>query len=323
MPQLAPNHFPQSALSEDLRSQDLRVGLLAADITLPMRITRAASKQAYYTVRVLVDRDRTLDAYRAYAYFRWVDDRLDQPLATRSERLPFVERQQTLVDNGYRGQWPTDLAAEEEMLAALIQGDGEADSGLQSYIRNMMAVMAFDANRRGRQITERELSEYARRLGTAVTDALHYFIGHACPPPPSEARYLPAIAAHITHMLRDTLEDVAAGYYNAPRELLESSGIAPCDVESAPYREWVKSRVRLARSYFNAGAAYLDQVKSLRCRLAGYAYMARFTGILDAIEREDYHLRPDYPEFKRVGYGLRMGGSVCARALLRGNRGTQ
>jgi phytoene/squalene synthetase len=317
---LAPNYSSKSNVSTNLRPQDQRTRFLASDSTLPMRITRDASKQAYYTVRVLVDRDRTLDAYRAYAYFRWVDDHLDQPLSTRSERLPFVERQQTLVDNGYRGHWPTDLTAEEWMLAALIQGDEEDASGLQSYIRNMMAVMAFDANRRGRLITERELSDYARRLGTAVTDALHYFIGHACPPPPSEARYLPAIAAHITHMLRDTFEDVQAGYFNAPRELLESSGIDPHDVESAPYREWVKSRVRLARSYFAAGAAYLDRVKSLRCRLAGYAYMARFTGILDAIEREDYHLRPAYPEFKRVGYGLRMGGSVCARALLRGNQ---
>ena len=41
-------------------------------------ITWAASKQTYYTIRFLVDRDRVPDAYRTYAYFRWVDDRLDQ-----------------------------------------------------------------------------------------------------------------------------------------------------------------------------------------------------------------------------------------------------
>lgn len=288
--------------------------------TLPARIARAASKQAYYTVRFLVDRDRTLEAYRAYAYFRWVDDRLDQPASEQSERLAFVERQRALVDGGYRGEWPDDLTDEERLLADLIQGDTEDDSGLQSYIRNMMAVMAFDATRRGRLISEQELTQYTRQLATAVTDALHYFIGHTCPPPPSESRYLPATAAHITHMLRDTFEDFAMGYFNVPRELLESSGLDPRAVESAPYREWVRSRVRLARDYFTAGAAYLDQVKSLRCRIAGYAYMARFLGTLDAIEREDYRLRPAYPEFKRMGYGLRMSGSVCASALLRGKR---
>jgi hypothetical protein len=34
---------------------------------LPAAITRAASKQTYYTIRLLADRDRVLDAYRAYA----------------------------------------------------------------------------------------------------------------------------------------------------------------------------------------------------------------------------------------------------------------
>ena len=40
-------------------------------------ITYAASKQTYYTSNFLVDRDLTDDAYRTYAYFRWVDDILD------------------------------------------------------------------------------------------------------------------------------------------------------------------------------------------------------------------------------------------------------
>ncbi len=288
-------------------------------LKLPARITRAASKQAYYTIRFLADRSRRLDAFRAYAYFRWVDDQLDQRLTDPVDRLAFVERQQALVENCYRGTARGDLAPEERMLADLIANDHEEQSGLQSYIRRMMTVMAFDAHRRGRPITERELAQYTLHLATAVTDALHYFIGHEHTPPCSEARYLPASAAHITHMLRDTFEDTAAGYFNVPRELLASSGIDVSDVTSRPYRDWVKGRVQLARGYFAAGAEYLDQVKSLRCRTAGYAYMARFIGLLDAIEREEYRLRPAYPEFERVGYGLHMASSVCVHAL-RGTR---
>lgn len=287
---------------------------------LPERITRAASRQAYYTVRFLADRERQRDAYRAYAYFRWVDDSIDQGDWARPERLAFVARQRALVECGYRDEWPADLAAEERMLIDLIHSDRTADSGLRSYIDNMMAVMAFDADRRGLLISERELAEYALRLATAVTDALHYFIDHTHAPPPSAERYLPAMGAHITHMLRDTWEDVAMGYFNVPCELLAASGIGPADIASAPYRDWVRSRVRLARSYFAAGADYLAQVEGLRCRLAGYAYMARFTGVLDAIEREDYLLRPAYPERARLRYGLRMAGSICASAALRRGR---
>ena len=94
-------------------------------------------------------------------------------------------------------------------------------------------------------------------------------------------------------MLRDTMEDAAAGYFNIPREFLVVNNIGPLDVHSDPYRRWVQSRVQLARSYFEAGRNYLAQVPSLRCRLAGYAYTARFEVILDAIERHNYLLRSE------------------------------
>jgi phytoene/squalene synthetase len=290
----------------------------AAFPDLPALITRAASKQTYYTIRFLVDQDRRSAAFKAYAYFRWLDDRLDRPASERSERLGFMARQQQLVASACRGQPWSDLTCEERLVADLIQSDRRHASGLQSYISNMMAVMAFDADRRGRRVTEQELDEYTQHLAIAVTDALHYFIGHTAVPPQSASRYLPAMAAHVTHMLRDTFEDVALGYFNIPRELLESSGIDPRDVQSAPYRAWVRGRVQLARSYFKRGVHYLDQVKSMRCRFAGYAYMARFAGILDAIEREDYRLRPEYPECSRPGYALRAAGSVARNTLLRG-----
>jgi hypothetical protein len=62
----------------------------------------------------------------------------------------------------------------------------------------------------------------------------------------------------------------------------------------------------LAREYFEAGRGYLARVQNPRCRLAGFAYTARFEWLLDTIEREGYGLRPQYNERKSVGTGLRM-----------------
>jgi len=285
--------------------------------SLAASITRAASQQTYYTVRFLVDRDLVPDAYRAYGYFRWVDDRLDQGGMERPERIAFVERQRALVDRCYRGEGPRYLTDEEYLLVDLIRGDREKNSGLQAYIRNMMAVMALDADRRGRLISHEELTRYTRYLATAVTEALHYFIGHRCKSPHDETRYLAATAAHITHMLRDTLDDAEAGYFNIPREYLESHGIDPHDVWSDPYRAWVQGRVQLARACFKAGKGYLAQVANPRCRVAGYAYIARFDGVLEAIERDGYRLRAEYPECKSLGAGMRMIGSVLSLAFNR------
>lgn len=282
-------------------------------------ITKAASEQTYYTIRYLVDSERVADAYRAYAYFRWVDDRLDAESAPSSERTAFLERQKSLLEKCYRGDSPRDADIHERMLVALVQKDTEKNSGLQCYLRNMMGVMDFDVKRRGKLISHWELNEYTRLLASAVTEAMHYFIGHCCHAPQNESRYLAVTAAHITHMLRDTVDDVQAGYYNIPREVLDANQILPSDVASDAYRAWVKSRVQLARNYFKAGRNYLEQVQNPRCRLAGYAYAARFEWLLDTFEREGYLLRPQYAERKRFGTGVRMTLSAFSSMIhLRG-----
>jgi phytoene/squalene synthetase len=262
-----------------------------------------------------VDRDRTADAYHAYAYFRWLDDMLDEGKLGIAERMALIERQHALVEGAYRGEWPPALTLEEHLLLDLIRSDQESDSGLQAYIRNMMAVIAFDAHRRGQLISQQELDDYTRHLAIAVTEVLHYYIGHDQFAQRDEAHYHAVIAAHITHLLRDTYEDIAAGYYNIPHEYLDAHRIAPWDVKGLAYRDWVKSRVQLARDYFRTGKAYLAQDENHRRRLAGYAYVARFEGVLDAIERDGYRLRPEYGERKTLRAGLRIGWSVVTLML--------
>ncbi len=161
---------------------------------LAVSITKAASLQTAYTIRFLADRELMADAFRAYAYFRWVDDWIDRESLPRKDRIAFVNRQNALIldfTKGIRSQnimphvqmlaavgatdseaypvgrspfWRNqNITPEEHMLAELIQSDRDhaERSGLRSYIRNMMSVMAFDAGRRGRLISNSEL-DYLR-----------------------------------------------------------------------------------------------------------------------------------------------------------------
>ncbi len=283
--------------------------------TLAPSITKAASQQTYYTIRFLADRDRIADAYRAYAYFRWVDDTLDGEPVSVQDRMTFLERQKSLLEKCYQRKLAQDATPEEQMLIELVQHDHEKNSGLQSYLRNMMHVMEFDAKRRGRLISQTELNEYTRWLASAVTEAMHYFIGHGEYSPHDETRYLAVTGAHITHMLRDTFDDVQAGYYNIPREVLVADHMQPRDTQNLAYRDWVRGRVQLARECFKAGRDYLARVRNPRCRLAGLAYTARFAWLLDTIEQENYILRPDYSERKSLGTGLRMGLSTLSASI--------
>jgi phytoene/squalene synthetase len=291
-----------------------------ATAALARSVTWESSKQSYYTARLLVDRDLLHDCYRAYGYFRWADDIVDIALQSEAERITFIMRQRELIDRLYRNERPDDLTPEEEIVADLIRHDRGKDSGLQSFVRNFLAILEFDADRRGRLISQDELEWYSRCLGKAVTDAIQYFVGNGHPYPTADNHYLAATAAHIAHMLRDMVADVAEGYINIPRETLEAHGISPEELDSAPYRAWVRSRVEQARGYFREGKRYIDTLDVLRCKIAAYWYCARFEGVLDAIERDDYILRAAYNERGKPTTWLRMAWlavDVTLRHLVR------
>ena len=84
--------------------------------TLARSITRSASQQAYYTIYLLADHERVADAYRAYAYFRWVDDIVDAGSGSSLERSAFLEQQKSLLDKCYRGE-PTEASTDEHCAA--------------------------------------------------------------------------------------------------------------------------------------------------------------------------------------------------------------
>lgn len=283
-----------------------------AEPDLAAAITRAASTQSYYTIRFLVDRDRVADAYRAYAYFRWVDDIIDEAACASAEKAAFLRRQQTLVEAGYGRRMPGGLCPEEQLLAEMIAADDEPESGLRLYLRNMMAVMAFDLERRGRLISAAELDNYSGLLATGVSEALLHFIGHNCPAPHTAARAQAVRGACVIHMLRDLIEDWAVGYYNVPAEFLAAHGIDAGDVDHPAFRAWVAGRVALARDDFRAGRAFIAGLGNARCRLAGYAYIARFEWVAGRIERDGFRLRAEYPERKSLSAGLSMAGHALS-----------
>ena len=286
---------------------------------LARSITRAASKQTYYTALLMVDRGLVDDCCRAYAYFRWVDDVVDVSSQSGDERISFIRRQRELIDRLYRRERPDGLTPEEEMVADLISHDEQENSGLQSFIYNFLAVLDFDARRKGRLISQHELTWYSNCLGRAVADCVLYFVGNGHAYPDTYSRFLGPIGAHIAHMLRDMVPDTADGFINIPREYLEANSISLQDPGSPPYRAWVRSRVDQARQHFREGKRFFDQLDVLRRRIVGHWYCARFEGVLDTIERDGYVLRASYNQRRRLPTLLRMawlGASVTLRYLL-------
>jgi len=282
---------------------------------LAASITRSASPQTYLIIRLLVTPARQPDAFRSYAYFRWLDDQLDTDGLPADERLALIDREQALLDACSRRAPVQVMNENEEMLVELLQAGNRQDSGLRAYLHSLMRVMRFDTARRGRLISQAELAAYTQWLAVAVTENLHHFLCPSMPAPRAAGRYMAVSAAHITHMLRDTFADIEAGYFNIPREALQAGRIAACDVHSDAYRGWVRERVLLARQQFKAGRRYLMSCRSLRLRAAVCSYAARFEAVLAAIEADGFRLREHYAVSAGLRGVLRMGWAALASTL--------
>jgi phytoene/squalene synthetase len=275
---------------------------------LARAITWRSSKQSYLTAVLLADRDLVDDCLRAYAYFRWADDRIDLDISSDDDRLRFLERQTKLVESCYRRERLVDLTPEEEMLADLIAHDRGNPDGLQSFIRNFMWVLEFDVLRKGRPVQAKDLNAYSTHLAKAVMDGFQYFIGNSHRYPKSPDRPLAVLGAHVTHMLRDMREDLASGYVNLPAKHFPSAGLDADDLDGEFFRSWVRGEVVRARRLLRDGRRYIDSLDVLRCKLAGIWYCARFERVLDLIERDGYRLRTDYPERKNLATWIHIAG---------------
>jgi phytoene/squalene synthetase len=252
-----------------------------------------------------------------------MDDIVDVSSNSRHERVSFIRRQSAIIDSLYNNRKPQSLLPEEDIIADLIENDKHDNSGLQSFIRNMFTVIEFDAHRKGRFITEKELHWYTNSVSKSVTDGILYFIDNDTAFPETNSRYAAAMGAHITHLLRDTMKDIEDGFINIPLEYLTKHNISAIHIHGSTIRNWVKYRVRLARKYFVHGKQYLSRLNTFRRKLAGYWYCARFEGVLDAIEKDDYSLRFEYDEHQKLSNWLnvaRLGLRTSMQHLIKDKR---
>jgi phytoene/squalene synthetase len=273
---------------------------------LARSITWSGSKQTYFTGRFLVDRKLSTDFFRAYAYFRWIDDVIDLGTQGDSERHSFIKRQKGIIDSLYSGEVTADLSPEEALVADVVRHDQGKSPRLQSFVQNMFAIVEFDTFRRGRVISHEELDWYSNTLSRSVTDGIEFFIGNRSDYPDHAFHYSAALGAHISHLLRDMRLDVRDGYINIPEAFLAANGVGATAFDSEPYREWVRMRVGQAGRCLQEGKQYLDTLTNLRCKLAGHLYVARFESILKTIERDNFLLREGYGKQYKFATGLKM-----------------
>ena len=110
-----------------LKKEDLTASLARS-------ITWVGSKQTFFVGYFMVDRNLVNDFFRAYAYFRWIDDIVDVSVKSKEDSIIFIRRQRELIEFLYMNEPLSNLSQEEEMMADLVRHDNTKNSRLKSFI---------------------------------------------------------------------------------------------------------------------------------------------------------------------------------------------
>ena len=241
-------------------------------------ITARHSKSFDLAARLLPEPKQ--HAVRAlYAFCRTVDDIVDAPEA--NDRAASLDAWRLIVKSA--------SAPEENLVAA-----AWAETLVRYHIPRRYAVQLIDGVARDLSTTRYEtfedLSTYCYGVASTVGLMSMYIVGFQTRDAIPHAIKL-GVALQMTNILRDVGEDYRNGRVYLPREEMAEFGITTADLRSGQvtgrWRTFMRFQIERTRRFYEEsrpGIAMLDRDGQPAIGAAS----ALYSGILDAIEQNDY-----------------------------------
>lgn len=235
-------------------------------------------------------RSRRNTLFRAYEYFRWVDDYIDDKKTLTKDAKRLLSREIRLISTLYSHKPITPTYIFEEYISSVISEDYENRNGMQEIINGFFCALSWDVRRRNRIPTAKELTSYSQYLGCSYSQGITYGLNYH----PTDSRFLEVsnncgVAAHITHMLRDFFIDLEIGYINISKEDIEkyhinlSSNRQDLKMALSP---WCKDQFLKTQNLFNQGLNSINKLPGFRARFAFRLISIRYLLILKKVKRD-------------------------------------
>lgn len=228
-------------------------------------------------VRLYCRRQARSIPLRIYGYFRWLDDRVDDPGLAAPEKTALVAAERRRIRALYAAPDPADP------LDPVVRYDLGRAGRLREWFDRMLDVFEFDARRTGQYVDRPQIMEYSQNLSEVYTRFLVEFLEPRYGYEPPDARL--AHACHLLHMLRDHAVDRGLGYYNIGRDEAERYGFQPGDVGGEGLRRWLGERLDLIDDCLRAGWRRIRRKRSLRIKLIVHLYCCRYRPMLRRLRR--------------------------------------
>jgi 15-cis-phytoene synthase len=247
------------------------------------QVTRGEAR-SFYLASLFLPTTVRRDVHALYAFYRTVDDLVDEPPAELS-------RQDIL---GTLSEWDGALrgtGTSQHIFVTEAHGLAHRYGIPIEYLCMMLEGARFDLDMKVIQ-TRQELIRYAVLMAGSVGMVMSHLLGA------SDAESLAAandlgVAMQITNVLRDVGEDLRRGRVYLPQHELETYGYSRCALErgevNEPFRRVMGSLAQDARVYYQSGMRGISRLDH-SVQFSIYLAATLYGRILDKIEECDFNV---------------------------------
>ena len=211
-------------------------------------IAKSTSPKATFIMDRTVSKDKREFLNLCYAYFRLVDDFIDNPNIPLTERKEFIDRQKQIIKLHQAKESYEPRIIEEYYLFYFIEFALQNNLDiLVENIYNMIDTFSWDVDRLFDDgiFSEDQLYNYSRLQSEAVQSILSYFMSDKDPKDFNHENLELSIINTKMLMLRDLEEDLDMGFINISREDIEKYDLNIQNLkEDENLNVWIKDQVQ-------------------------------------------------------------------------------
>jgi len=243
--------------------------------------------RSFYFASFFLPRQKRFAAYSVYAFCRLLDDAVDE---NPGKELEGIERFEETLERVYRGE-TSELENRQQSLAIRAFGQTARQYGIpKAYFRDLTQGCRMDLTI-SRYETWADLEKYCYHVAGVVGLIMSSVFGLSDGAAKQQAVEM-GNAMQLTNILRDVKEDWNRGRVYLPQEEMRQFGYSNGDIAASRADErftcLMKFQINRARALYTTGGKGLRHLADDGSRLTASAMAAIYSGILDAIEKQQY-----------------------------------
>ena len=269
-------------------------------------ITKKNAKTFYFASKFLTEEKRKA-AYSIYAICRISDDSVDMP--KQSPAAMNLEGMKKKIDSAYSKNSLNDsvlLAFKDTITKYEIP---------KEYFNDLLEGIYMDLSK-NRYDTFDELYTYCYRVAGVVGLVMLKIFGSSSDKAPQHAIDL-GVAMQLTNILRDIKEDYERGRIYIPLDEMKRFNITEGDIAEERidknFISLLKYQIQRARTYYVDSAKGIKMITDKKGRFVVCMMKDIYSGILDAIEKNEYNVFSQRAQVNKIGKMSRL-----FKILLRG-----